>query len=61
MSVVAGLLLGSAFAALLNSVLTPDQMDGWGWRVPFLLGGILGPVGLCMRRTIDETPAYEGA
>jgi MHS family proline/betaine transporter-like MFS transporter len=26
--------------------------------VPFLLGGFLGPVGLYMRRTIDETPAY---
>jgi len=61
MSVVAGLLLGSAIAAVMNTVLTPEQMDGWGWRVPFLLGGILGPVGLCMRRTIDETPAYTKA
>ena len=58
LSVVAGLLLGSAVAAIFSTVLTPDQMDGWGWRVPFLLGGILGPVGLWMRRTIDETPAY---
>src|ERR1043166_5975651 len=58
MSVVAGLLLGSAVAAIMNTVLTPEQMDAWGWRVPFLLGGILGPVGLWMRRTIDETPAY---
>ncbi|MEA2878093.1 MAG: transporter, family, proline/betaine transporter [Hyphomicrobiales bacterium] len=61
MSVVAGLLLGSGVAALLNTVLTPDQMSDWGWRVPFLLGGILGPVGLWMRRTIDETPAYKKA
>jgi MFS family permease len=36
-------------------------MDAWGWRIPFLLGGILGPVGLWMRRTIDETPAYQEA
>jgi MHS family proline/betaine transporter-like MFS transporter len=57
-SVVAGLVLGSAVAAIFNTVLTPDQMNDWGWRVPFLLGGILGPVGLWMRRTIDETPAY---
>ena len=61
MSVVAGLLLGSGVAALLNTLLTPDQMNDWGWRVPFLLGGILGPVGLWMRRTIDETPAYKKA
>jgi MHS family proline/betaine transporter-like MFS transporter len=61
MSVVAGLLLGSGVAALLNTIFTPDQMDAWGWRVPFLLGGILGPVGLWMRRNIDETPAYQKA
>jgi MHS family proline/betaine transporter-like MFS transporter len=58
MSVVAGLLLGSGIAALLNTILSPADMDSWGWRVPFLLGGILGPVGMYMRRTIDETPAY---
>ncbi|MGL4286933.1 MAG: MFS transporter [Phreatobacter sp.] len=59
MSVVAGLLLGSGVAALMNTVLTTAQMDGWGWRVPFLIGGILGPIGLYMRRTIEETPAYK--
>jgi len=56
--VVAGLLLGSAFAALLNTVLTPAQMGDWGWRIPFLVGGLLGPIGIYMRRTIEETPAY---
>jgi MFS transporter, MHS family, proline/betaine transporter len=58
-SVVSGLLLGSAVAALLNTVITPAAMDAWGWRLPFLLGGLLGPVGLYMRRAIDETPAYQ--
>ena len=61
MSVVAGLLLGSGIAAVFATLLTTDQMDSWGWRIPFLLGGILGPVGLWMRRTIDETPAYKKA
>ena len=58
MSVVAGLLLGSGFAALLNTLLTPAIMEDWGWRVPFLVGGLLGPIGIYMRRTIEETPAY---
>jgi MHS family proline/betaine transporter-like MFS transporter len=57
-SVVAGLLLGSGVAALLNTFLTPEQMDDFGWRIPFLLGGLLGPVGIYMRRAVDETPAY---
>ena len=60
-SVVAGLLLGSGIAALFATILTTEQMDAWGWRIPFLLGGILGPVGFWMRRTIDETPAYKKA
>ena len=57
-SVVAGLLLGSGVAALMNTVLTAPQMESWGWRIPFLIGGVLGPIGLYMRRTIEETPAY---
>ena len=34
-------------------------MEAWGWRVPFLLGGILGPVGHVDAAQIDETPAYQ--
>jgi len=60
-SVVGGLLLGSGVAALLNTLMTPAEMESWGWRIPFLLGGIIGPVGIYMRRTIDETPAYQRA
>jgi MHS family proline/betaine transporter-like MFS transporter len=33
-------------------------MDAWGWRLPFLLGVLLLPVGVYMRRNVDETPAY---
>jgi MHS family proline/betaine transporter-like MFS transporter len=61
MSVVGGLLLGSGVAAILNTIFTPADMETWAWRVPFLLGGILGPVGMYMRRTIEETPAYQKA
>ena len=59
-SVVTGLLLGSAVVALMNTALTQEAMSDWGWRVPFLLGAILGPVGLYLRRNADETPAYRG-
>ncbi len=61
MSVGAGLLLGSGLAAALSSVLSAESMTSWGWRLPFLFGGVLGPVGMWMRRTIDETPAYRAA
>lgn len=58
-SVVGGLLLSSAVAALLNSVFTADQIDAWAWRIPFLLGILLLPVGLWLRRGIGETPRFE--
>jgi MHS family proline/betaine transporter-like MFS transporter len=58
-SVVAGLLLGSGVAALMNTLVDTAAMESWGWRVPFLIGGILGPVGMWMRREIEETPAYQ--
>jgi MHS family proline/betaine transporter-like MFS transporter len=60
-SVSAGLLLGSGIAALTTTMFDPATMEAWGWRIPFLLGALLGPVGMYMRRNIDETPAYEKA
>lgn len=60
-SVAGGLLLGSGVAALITTLLDPAAMEAWGWRVPFLLGALLGPVGMYMRRNIDETPVYERA
>ena len=55
----AGLLLGSLAAAILTSALAPDQVREWGWRIPFLVGGILGPVGFLIRRTVSETPVFD--
>ena len=57
-SVAGGLLLGSGVAAAVNTLFTPGFADGWGWRLPFLLGGLLGPLGLYMRRRVEETPAF---
>jgi MFS transporter, MHS family, proline/betaine transporter len=59
MGVKIGLLLGSASAAVLLTMLTPQEVSDWGWRVPFLVGAVIGPFGLYLRRTLDETPAYE--
>lgn len=57
----AGLLLAAAVAGLLSTVLSPADMSDWGWRVPFLLGAVLGPVGVFMRRNVDESPDFEKA
>ncbi len=57
-SVVGGVLMSSAVAALLNSVFTAAEIDAWAWRLPFLLGAILLPIGLWLRRGIEETPRF---
>ena len=50
--------LASGFGIVLTSVLSPAQIVEWGWRVPFLFGILVGPVGLYIRRRLDETPEY---
>ncbi len=54
--------LGGACAGMLvTQGLTPAQLDSWGWRLPFLFGLLIGPVGLWMRRHLDETEAFVAA
>ena len=53
-----GFLLGSGMAAATASLLASDAMESWGWRVPFLIGGIIGPVGAYLRRYSEESPAF---
>ena len=38
--------------------MTPAALDGWGWRIPFLVGGLFGFVSLYLRRKLDETPMF---
>src|SRR5690606_20476041 len=53
-----GLLLGSAVGWLLTTVLGEASVDGWGWRIPFLLGIPLGAIGFYVRRRLNEPPQY---
>lgn len=57
-----GTLAGYTGAASLVTGLTAwlgsDTMDAWGWRIPFLVAGPLGIVGIYLRLRLDDTPAY---
>ncbi|VVE41813.1 Proline/betaine transporter [Pandoraea pneumonica] len=55
----ASTLLASAFGAVLTGALTQPQLDSWGWRIPFLFGMLVGPIGLYIRKYVDETPAFQ--
>ncbi|WP_353193402.1 MFS transporter [Pandoraea pnomenusa] len=57
----ASTLLASAFGAVLTGALTQPQLESWGWRIPFLFGMLVGPIGLYIRKYVDETPAFESA
>jgi MFS transporter, MHS family, proline/betaine transporter len=45
---------GSVVGALITKGLSPEALDAWGWRVPFLFGLLIGPVGMWIRRHLDE-------
>jgi MHS family proline/betaine transporter-like MFS transporter len=54
-----GYVLGAGTVALLTATLTTDALLSWGWRVPFLIAGPLGLVGLYIRMKLEETPAFK--
>src|SRR5947207_8226814 len=53
-----GLLASAGVVALFENRLSPADFLAWGWRVPFLLSGILIVVGLLIRVRILETPLF---
>jgi MHS family proline/betaine transporter-like MFS transporter len=48
-------LLGALVAATLTGTLSHEALLAWGWRVPFLIGLLIGPVGFYLRRHLDDT------
>ncbi|MEV5376597.1 MFS transporter [Streptomyces nondiastaticus] len=53
-----GYALGSGLVTVLTATLGTDGMTDWGWRLPFLVAGPLGLIGLYMRMRLEETPAF---
>ncbi|SOE99625.1 Predicted arabinose efflux permease, MFS family [Burkholderia sp. OK233] len=49
-----GIAAGAASAALLTHFLPEEQLYAWGWRLPFLLGAAILPVGIALRRQLSE-------
>lgn len=55
-----GFFLSGGVFLLLSHLLTTAQFFAWGWRLPFLASALLVLVGLYVRHTITETPAFQG-
>jgi len=58
-SLLGGILLGSAISSIITNVLTEAQVQSFGWRLPFLLGIVIGAVGLFLRQGLDESPTFK--
>jgi MFS family permease len=43
----------------LNMLMPPEQLNAYGWRLPFLLGGAFGLMSMYLRYLLTETPVFE--
>lgn len=52
-------LAGAGVGVFITAELTPEALESWGWRIPFVLGLLIGPVGWFIRRHLEETPTFQ--
>ncbi|WP_168787867.1 MFS transporter [Paraburkholderia aromaticivorans] len=61
-SAVGGTLFGSILAAGLSTLMDHASLEAWGWRIPFLIGGlVITPISYYLRSHVDESPIFETA
>jgi MFS family permease len=53
------LLIASLFGLVLSETMSEAALEDWGWRIPFLAGALIGPVGFYIRRRCVESPEFE--
>jgi len=53
-SVIIGLIIGSGISALISFLVSAEQLEAWGWRIPFLLSSVGSVIGAYMRRTLAD-------
>jgi MFS transporter, MHS family, alpha-ketoglutarate permease len=56
---IAGSLLATIIALALNAILPEGGMSAYGWRIPFLIGALLGVYAIFLRRGLEEPPAFK--
>lgn len=53
-----GIFLGAAISLLLTNLLTKEQLLSFGWRIPFIVGGLLGVFSFYIRKQMTESPLF---
>jgi MHS family proline/betaine transporter-like MFS transporter len=51
--------LATVFGIGLSGFLSADQLESWGWRIPFLFGLLIGPVAYYIRHQLEETNEFK--
>jgi MHS family proline/betaine transporter-like MFS transporter len=54
-----GFALGAALVSGLQLAMGQEQMEAWGWRIPFLIAGPLGIIAIYFRLKIEESPTFQ--
>ena len=60
-TLIAGQLTAICVLLVLQAALSPQQLDAWGWRIPFLIGGALAVIVFWLRRGLSETQSFHAA
>ncbi|MFD6920298.1 glycine betaine/L-proline transporter ProP [Streptomyces sp. NPDC059944] len=55
---LAGYIGGAGLVTLMTALLSTEDLLSWGWRIPFLIAGPMGIIGLYLRMRLEETPAF---
>ncbi|WP_317993465.1 MFS transporter [Bartonella gliris] len=58
-TLITGQLFASFIIFILASYLTEDQLKAWGWRIPFVIGGLAAIVAIYLRYSLHETTTKE--
>ncbi len=53
-----GILIGSLVARAVNASFDEKELLAWGWRLPFVIGGVFGFIAMFVRRQLHETPVF---
>ena len=54
-------LVATGLGVLLTSTMSADNLQSWGWRIPFAVGLLIGPIGYYIRSRLPETPEFLSA
>jgi MHS family alpha-ketoglutarate permease-like MFS transporter len=57
-TLISGQLIALGVLIVLQQTLTTEQLNAWGWRIPFAIGALCAVVALFLRRGMEETESF---